>query len=79
MPAGNAPALAEAIRTLLDNPGLRQAMGDRARARALGEFSWMVCAERLVQHYQRAIAASPQCRGRSLLVGAETDLKAAPC
>lgn len=79
VPAGNAPALAEAIRTLLDNPGLRQAMGDRARARALREFSWVVCAERLVQHYERAIAASPQCRDRSLLVSAETALKAAPC
>ena len=60
VPAGNADALAAAIADLLDDPEARQALGQRARQRCLAEFSWDVCAARLVDHYRDAIAA---CRG----------------
>ena len=62
VPAGNADALAAAIADLLDDPEARQALGQRARQRCLAEFSWDVCAARLVDHYRDAIAA---CRGRA--------------
>jgi len=39
IPPGNHKALADAIRTLIDDPGLRQKMGEAGRRIALSEFS----------------------------------------
>jgi rhamnosyl/mannosyltransferase len=61
VPPGDVPALAKAIRTLGDNPGLRQTLGDAGRARAIAEFSL----ERMIDRYWRLLhevtgAALPQ-------------------
>jgi len=40
VPPGDAPALAEAIRTLLGDPDLRRRMGQAGRERVLERFSW---------------------------------------
>ena len=46
VPVGDAPAIAEAIQRLRDNPGLRRSMGAAARARACAEFTEAAMAER---------------------------------
>jgi glycosyltransferase involved in cell wall biosynthesis len=56
VPAGDAEALATAIKALLDDPGARAALGERARERGVNEFSWDVCAARLVRYYRGAMA-----------------------
>ena len=60
VPAGDAEALADAIASLLDDEERRRVLSERARDRALQEFCWTVCAQRLVACYHRAIADSPQ-------------------
>jgi len=49
----DAPALAEAIAELLDDPGRRARMGAAGRKRIEGELSWQVQAERYVSVYAR--------------------------
>jgi glycosyltransferase involved in cell wall biosynthesis len=39
VPEGDSHALASALRRLRDEPGLREALGARGRARALAEFT----------------------------------------
>lgn len=46
------PALAEALRRLIDSPEERQAMGAAARRRVEGEFSWPVVMERYVSLWE---------------------------
>lgn len=49
VPPGNALALAEAIKKLVDDPGLRARMGAAARARAVENFSdSIICAQTLL-------------------------------
>ena len=55
VPAGDAPALANAIGALLDDPEACAVLGEQARDRCVSEFSWDVCAARLVDHYRDAI------------------------
>lgn len=52
----NARALADAIDSLLDDPGRRAAMGRAGRARVLANFTWRKAAERTVDVYREAIA-----------------------
>lgn len=40
VPFGNIPALASAVRTLLDNRALARQMGERGRSKTLGRFTW---------------------------------------
>jgi glycosyltransferase involved in cell wall biosynthesis len=56
VPAGDSEALATAIKALLDDPGARAALGELARERGVNEFSWDVCAARLVRYYRGAMA-----------------------
>ncbi len=51
---GDPRALASAVQTLIDNPGLRQAMGARARQRAVEEFDWKCIARRTLAVYDAA-------------------------
>jgi phosphatidylinositol alpha-mannosyltransferase len=60
VPPGDAPALRGALRSLLDDPALRQALVARGRVRA-EEFSLTHLAERFVEVYERALSA-PRAR-----------------
>jgi phosphatidylinositol alpha 1,6-mannosyltransferase len=50
--------LPEQVGTLVAEPALRQAMGERARASVLGR-SWEVLGDELLGHYRRAMGVSP--------------------
>jgi glycosyltransferase involved in cell wall biosynthesis len=49
---GDAAALAEALLRVLSDDGLRRAMGEAARQRALSLFSWDRIAQEMAGHYQ---------------------------
>jgi starch synthase (maltosyl-transferring) len=55
-PPSDAPALAEAIRRLLDDPALRRQMAERGRQKAEREFSGPVMAQRLAAIYDALLA-----------------------
>jgi glycosyltransferase involved in cell wall biosynthesis len=55
VPEGNVPALAEALRTLLDNPVRRSAMGEAGVMHAASTFSPAAVGARYDEIYQRAL------------------------
>ena len=55
VPCGDEKSLAKAIAQLLDNPLLRQKMGDEGRARILETFSWSVAAVEMNRLYERVL------------------------
>jgi glycosyltransferase involved in cell wall biosynthesis len=57
VPPRNAPALAQAIRRLLEDPGLRRQMGWAGRRRVTTLFTWENAARQMVEVYQEAIDA----------------------
>jgi glycosyltransferase involved in cell wall biosynthesis len=63
VPPADAPALADAIRRLLADAGLRVAMGRAARELAEARFSRQAAAERLLRVYHE-LAAGPAVAGR---------------
>ena len=56
VPAGDAPALADAIAALLEDSERRDELGRAARERIVNTFSWTVCAAQLVSYYRTVIA-----------------------
>lgn len=54
-PAGNADALAAAIRRGLDDPALRAKVGAAGRERVVSRWSWRRCAELTVDQYRETI------------------------
>jgi glycosyltransferase involved in cell wall biosynthesis len=58
VPGGDAPELARALGRLLDDPALRQRLGQAAGAVARERFTAARVAERLLEHY-RELAARP--------------------
>jgi glycosyltransferase involved in cell wall biosynthesis len=60
--AGTVDPLARALRRLLEDAPLRQAMGRAGRARVLREFTVEVFAARTVEAYQRALAMRQTAR-----------------
>lgn len=56
-PVGDASAFAVALKTLADNPELRQQLGARARERVLARHTWPASAEKLMGLYQRLVAS----------------------
>jgi len=56
VPAGNAEALAAAIRQLLADPKRRAALGARGRAHVQHAYRWDTVAQRLVTRYRQVIA-----------------------
>jgi glycosyltransferase involved in cell wall biosynthesis len=56
VPPGDAGALAEAIGELLADPGERERLSERARAAAVGPYSWDSIAERTLAVYQGVLA-----------------------
>jgi len=55
VPPGNAPALADAIATLLADPPRCDAMGDAGVKRIEQHFSWRACAERTAALYNEVL------------------------
>jgi mannosyltransferase len=55
VPTGDAAALAAAIEPLMRDPEGAQAMGKKARARVLAEFSIEVEAERIAAVYRKVL------------------------
>jgi glycosyltransferase involved in cell wall biosynthesis len=58
VPPGDVGALATAIGTALDDPGLRERIGAAGRQRTLEQFTWRATAEGTVAAYCDAIAAA---------------------
>ena len=59
VPPGDAPALAEAMRTLMGNPDLRRRMGQAGRERVLETFSWRKAALETEAVYREVLAGRP--------------------
>ena len=57
VPARDAPALAKAIRRLLEDPELRRQMGQAGRRRVVNLFTWENAARQMVEVYREAIDA----------------------
>jgi glycosyltransferase involved in cell wall biosynthesis len=55
VPSGTVDPLAEALKKLLSNAGLRNQMGEAGRRRVLAEFTVQVFASRTVEAYRRAM------------------------
>jgi len=55
-PAGDAEALAAALRRGLDNPALRERVGAAGRTRVVDRWSWRRCAELTVEQYRDVLA-----------------------
>ncbi len=55
-PAGDADALAAAIRRGLDDPELRARVGAAGRQRVLERWTWRRCAEQTVEQYREVLA-----------------------
>jgi glycosyltransferase involved in cell wall biosynthesis len=49
VPAGDARALASAVQRLVENPALRQQIGEAARRKVEGAHSWEVYGQRVLQ------------------------------
>jgi glycosyltransferase involved in cell wall biosynthesis len=54
-PAGDAPALRGALRELLDDPGARSALAERARAVVEGPYSWDQIGRRTLALYEQLL------------------------
>jgi glycosyltransferase involved in cell wall biosynthesis len=57
VPPRDAPALGQAIRRLLEDPGLRRQMGQAGRRRVTNLFTWENAARQMVEVYREAIDA----------------------
>lgn len=53
VPFGDPAALADAMRHLLDNPGLRDAMGEAGHHKVQAQFSWPAAAKRISPLFQK--------------------------
>ena len=65
VPPGDAGALAGALALVLDDPALRERLGQAGRQRVLERFTWRRCAEATVAHYRAVLADHPQPAGRA--------------
>lgn len=57
VPPSDADALAGAIRTVLENPGMARRLGAAARARVLQRFTWKQAAAQTEREYRKVIAS----------------------
>ncbi len=62
VPVDNPAALAAAAQRLLTEPGLRQRLGEGARARAIAEFDHRTMAERSLEIYRHILAGGTSAR-----------------
>jgi glycosyltransferase involved in cell wall biosynthesis len=63
VPPGDAQALADAIRLMLDDDALRARLGAAGRERVLRQFTWRSAAHRTVDFYRDAIDGGPRADG----------------
>jgi glycosyltransferase involved in cell wall biosynthesis len=63
VPVRNSQALAEALRTLIENPALRKRMGNRGREIVVQEFSLARVVDETLRVYRDLLAAVPNYRG----------------
>jgi glycosyltransferase involved in cell wall biosynthesis len=63
VPVRNSQALAEALRTLIENPALRKRMGNRGREIVVQEFSLARVIDETLRVYRDLLAAIPNYRG----------------
>jgi glycosyltransferase involved in cell wall biosynthesis len=63
VPVRDSQALAEALRTLIENPALRKRMGNRGREIVVQEFSLTRVIEETLRVYRDLLAAIPNYRG----------------
>jgi glycosyltransferase involved in cell wall biosynthesis len=63
VPVRNSQALAEALRTLIENPALRMRMGSRGREIVVQEFSLARVVDETLRVYRDLLAAIPNYRG----------------
>ena len=52
--------LSKAILTLLEDPGLREEMGKKARRRAVKEFDWDIKADEVIRVYKEVLQGGPE-------------------
>jgi glycosyltransferase involved in cell wall biosynthesis len=64
VPAGDAPALADALYRLITDMELRRQLGQRAHSRFLADFSIEACIDRLSAIYEAALHRRPEGRMR---------------
>lgn len=57
---GDVDGMAESVKTLLDDAGLRARLGHAARQRILAEFSLQKLGDRVLQHYRHLLAEAPR-------------------
>ena len=69
MPRQDARALAEAVRTLLDDPTRRAALGDKARARVEARYSLSRFCQGVEDVYEELLAARDQLSKRAPACG----------
>ena len=62
---GNAGELAQRLRALVRDPGLRQRLGEAGRAEAVGRYDWSRVASELESLYQAAEAHAARRHGRA--------------
>ena len=58
-PVGDAPALARALSTVLDDPGRRAVLSAQGR-RVVAAYDWPVVAATVVKVYETVVAADPR-------------------
>jgi glycosyltransferase involved in cell wall biosynthesis len=58
VPPGDAPQLAQAIQALLDDPRLRERMGQAGVERMRAQFAWPMAAARTAQVYRQVLGSS---------------------
>jgi glycosyltransferase involved in cell wall biosynthesis len=66
VPPRQAAPLADAIERLVGDAALRRVMGERGRARALGEFSVDIVAAQTLQVYEELFASTVTKKSRPL-------------
>jgi glycosyltransferase involved in cell wall biosynthesis len=57
VPTRNATAIAVAVSRLLDDPALREQLGQAGRERILEKFCWNVCARQMTGYYRNVMKA----------------------
>ncbi len=68
-PPGDVPALASALAALVDDPGRRQRLAERGRARSL-EFAWPRVTDRIEEVYRQVLEKRSAPGGRPVRAGA---------